>query len=61
MVQTVAGTKNIFSQVDHIQIAYIHHQAHVYFVLIGIGNVGNNVLTNPLVESYLLNLSTSAQ
>ena len=39
----------------------MHHQAHVYFGLIGIANVGNQVLTNPLVISDLQNSSKNAQ
>ena len=60
MVEIDAGTKNIFRQVDHIQLADIHHQAHGYFGLTGIGNFVN-VLPNSLLVSALLNLSTSAQ
>ena len=51
MVDTGAGVNNIFRWVEKIHIADIHHQAHAYFGLIGIGNVGNQVLTNPLVIS----------
>ena len=61
MVQTGTVSNNIFRRVYHIQLAYIHHQAHWYFGLTGIGNVGNNVLPKPLLASALLNLSTSAQ
>ena len=39
----------------------MHHQAHVYFGLIGIGNVGNQVLTKPLVISALQTSSKNAQ
>ena len=39
MVQTGAGTQNIFNQIDHIQISEIRHQAHGYFELTGIVNV----------------------
>ena len=38
----------------------MHHQAHGYFGLLGIVNVGSNVLTNPLIVSDLQNLSGSA-
>ena len=38
----------------------MHHQAHGYFGLLGIVNVGSNVLTNPLIVSDLHNLSGSA-
>ena len=61
MVLTGAVANNIFRQLDQIQIAYIHHQSHCYFGLIGIGNVGNNVLTKPLLAPSPINLATSAQ
>ena len=61
MVDTGAGVNNIFRWVEKIHIADMHHQAHVYFGPIVIGNVGNQVLTNPLVISALLNLVTSSQ
>ena len=51
MVDTGTGAKNLFRQVDQIQIADMHHQAHGYFGLIGLGNVGNKVLPNPLILS----------
>ena len=60
MVETGAGTNNIFRQVDHIQLSDIHHQAYGYFGLTGIVNVVN-VLPKPLVVSALLDLFTSAQ
>ena len=37
------------------------HQAHGYFGLLGIGNVENNVLANPLVVSALQKLAGSSQ
>ena len=61
MLETASGTNNIFRQIEHIQISDIHYQAHGYFGLTGNGNVGNDVLTNPLIVLYLLNLATSAQ
>ena len=48
-VDTGSGTNKIFQQVEKIQIAYMHHQAHVYFWLIGIENVGNKVFPKPLI------------
>ena len=30
MVQTGSGEKNIFMQVEHIQLSDIHHQAHAF-------------------------------
>ena len=48
MVQTGAGAKNIFRQIKNIYLADIHHQAHGYFGLTGIGNVVN-FLPNPFV------------
>ena len=60
MVQTDAGSKNIFRQVEQIHIVDIHHQAHVYFGLTIIGNVVND-LPNPLVLSVILNLDTTSQ
>ena len=59
MVKTGAGANNIFRQVEKIQLAYIPHQSHVYFGLLGLGNIGNNVLPNPLVVSDILKLSGS--
>ena len=53
MVDTGAGAKNIFRQVDQIHIAVLHHWEHVYFGMIGIVYGGNEVLTNPLAVSDL--------
>ena len=39
----------------------MHHQAHGYFGLLGIGNIGNKVLSNPLVVSALQNFSNNLQ
>ena len=55
MVGTAAGSKNIFRQVEQIHISDIHHQVHVYFGLLGIGNVGNNVLPNYLEVTCSVN------
>ena len=55
MVRTGAGNKNIFSQVDQINIADMHIQSFGYFVLQVIVNI-NQVLPNPIVVSYLQNL-----
>ena len=55
MVGTCEGTKDISRKVDHIQIAYMYHQAHGYFVLLDIGNIGNQGLPNPLLVSVLKN------
>ena len=49
MLYTDAGANNIFWEVDQNHIADMHHQSHVYFGLKVIVNVGNQVLTNPLV------------
>ena len=61
MVDTGAGAKEIFRKVEQIHIVDMHHQEHGYFVLLGIINVGNQVLTNPLVVSAQQNLSNHAQ
>ena len=61
MVDTDASTKNIFRQVEQIQIADMHHQGHGYFGLLDIGNFGNQVLPNPLVVSDLQNPEKNAQ
>ena len=61
MVQSGAVPKNIFRRVEQIKIADIHYQAHGYFGLSGIGNVVNNVLSNPLVVSDLLSLANNPQ
>ena len=58
MVETGADAKNIFKQVEQIQISYIYHQVHGYFGSTGIENVVS-ALPNPVVVSDLLNLSTS--
>ena len=39
----------------------MHHQSHVYFGPIVIGNVGNQVLINPLVISALQTSCKNAQ
>ena len=49
MVDTCEGAKNIFRPVDQINLVDIHHRAHRYFGLTGIGNVENRFLPNPLV------------
>ena len=61
MVETGAGARYIFRQLDQIEIAYMHHQAHGYFGLLGIGNVVNEFLPNPLVVPPLQNLSINSQ
>ena len=58
IVQTGAVVKNILRQVEDIQVVDIHHQAHGYFGLTGIGNVFNH-LRNTFVVSYVLNLDTN--
>ena len=61
MVDIGTCARNIFRQVYQIHIADMYHQAHGSFGLIGIGNVGNQVLTKPLVVSGLQNLANNAQ
>ena len=39
----------------------MHHQAHGYFGMIDIRNVGNQVIPNALVLSALQNLSKNSQ
>ena len=39
----------------------MHHEPHGYFGLIGIVNVGNQVLPNPLVVSTLQTLGRNSQ
>ena len=60
MVDTVANARNIFSQVEHIKISDIYHKSHGYFILISIGNFGNQVLPNPLVVSALQKLDRNS-
>ena len=60
MVGTGAVAKNIFRQVEQI-LSDMYHQSHGYFVIIGIGNVGNSVLPNLLVVLVPKNLDCSAQ
>ena len=60
MIETGAGTNNIFRKVDQIQFSDIQHQAHGYFGLRSFVNVVN-ILPKPLVVSDLLKLFTSAQ
>ena len=57
MVETGAGPKKRFRQVEQIHIVDTHYQARGYFGMLCIGNVGNNVLPNPLAVSYLQNIS----
>ena len=61
MVLIGSGAHKMFGHVDQIHIADIHHQSHGYFGVMGIGNVVNNVLPNPLLVSTLQNLAVSAQ
>ena len=61
MVETSAGPNIVFRQVQQIQIADMHYQAHGYFGFIGIGNVGNQVFPKPLQVSYLLNIANTPQ
>ena len=56
MVENVACAKEIFRQVEHTQIADMHHQAHGYFGILRIGNVGNQVLPSPLLVSAIIGL-----
>ena len=58
MVETSAGDKNIFCQVENIQIADMQVQAFIYFGLGVIGNV-NQFLPNPLFVSALQNLANN--
>ena len=60
MVDTSAGVKTKLAGIADSDRRY-HHQAYKYFVLLGIGNVGNKVLPNPLVLSALQNLSSTPQ
>ena len=60
MVETVVGSNTIFRQINKIQISDIHYQAHKSFGLMVIGNVGNNLLPNPLVvELFQLQMGLS--
>ena len=59
MVDTGAGANDIFWHIEQIQIAYMRQQAHGYFGLIVIGNVGNQVLSKTLVVSTLQKLSNN--
>ena len=59
MVVTATVPKNICSLVVQIHLTDIPHQAHEYFVLIGIGNV-IFTLPNHLAVSALTNLATGA-
>ena len=61
MVDTGTDAKNIFWRLDHIKITDMYHQAHGYFGLLGIGNLGNKVLSNLLVVSALQNLANNVQ
>ena len=60
VVDTSAGLNNISRQVEQIQILDMHHQSHVNFGLLGIGNVGNQFLPNTLVISALQNSDNNA-
>ena len=61
MAETGAGANNIFRRVEYILVLDMHHQAHGYFGLLVIGNVGNIVLPNTLVVSAVLNLDKTTQ
>ena len=61
MVDTGSGTNKIFQQVEKIQISDMHHQAHVYFGLLGIENFGNKVFPKPVIVSALKNLYNNTQ
>ena len=61
MVETGAGPNKIFRQVEKIQDRDIHHQSHVYYGIIGIGNVGNIALPDPLLVLSLQKLNGSTQ
>ena len=61
MVNIIAGAKNFFWKKYQIQIADMNHQAHGYFGLLGIGNVGNQVIPDPLVVSNLQNMDGDTQ
>ena len=61
VVDTGTCDNNIFWQVEQIHNVDMHHQAHGYFDLLGIGNVGNQVLPNPVVVSDLQKLSKYSQ
>ena len=60
MIDNGTGAKNIFRQVEQIQIVYMHTQSFGYFGLQGIRNV-NQALTEPLEVSYLQNLDQNSQ
>ena len=61
MVETCAGPTIIFRRVEQIHIVDIHYQAHGSFGFLGIGNLGNQVLPNPLQVLALLNLAHTPQ
>ena len=61
MLETASGTNNIFRQIEHIQISDIHYQAHGYFGMIGIKNVGDYALTDPLIVSNIQILNDNPQ
>ena len=61
MVETGAGPKKLFKQLQQIRIVDKNNQDCVYSGLLGIGNVGNNVLPNPLVVSALKKVAGSVQ
>ena len=57
MVYTGAGAMNIFRQVYQIQFADMHHQAHGYFGLIGIGKFWESCPSKPFVSISSTKLS----
>ena len=61
MLYTGEYAKDIFREVEQIQISDIHHQAHGYFRMLGIGNVVNQVISNPLVVSAIQKLDSNVQ
>ena len=61
MLDTGKGATSIFRKVEKIQIMDMQHQAHGYFGLPGIRNVGNQVFPKTLVVRALQNLGKNAQ
>ena len=61
MVDAGKCSKNIFIQVEQIQIVDMHHQAHGYFVLLGIGIVKIQFLPNPLEVSDIKPFANNVQ
>ena len=57
MINIDTGTKKTYKVVEKILLEKNRNQAHVYFEILGNGNVGLNPLPSQLQVSYIIHLS----